>query len=585
MVFSNITNKSRYHYSYYYGTGDDRNINKAFDDCIKYITDTKTISENHVDSLIHWLTVGSSGSFLKRYCRNNDKKVLLEKIISKLNISHKNFRLLLKCVNENSDHEWISIWIKDNPKAKFSAADKRKLADIGFVNIFKDSTDITQKTFESFFSNRTFITDNFGTVTILDEVETAIESIKYSDLLDSLAEMKQLEFDQIITEHKSTMDSTKEHLNALKNNTINDIIKNSNVKITNECLTSAIANSVNSKNYNDVYILFRIIVMGNLTIDIDHLSNILNIMNFYDSSLINELIDKLDINKETINKLLGCVVSSYMHNIKTSFIKLLTLEKVINKSKIKITHTDLYKNLKIHSEEYITTVRLLKYLFELCGLDINNDVLDVSVKLNNMSLYRLCSDNNLTVNFGHLKHIILNQNYYLLTLLLDNKLILDNSVTKYCVATNHSSNQKSINTHLLHKLIKDNVFDISQEQMNYMSLNEGIYIPPNSAKYTIETWENGYNKNILEESSYQLLMFYIFDEEMFRSLDISVKDILKLKEYKMRNFFYSELFEGKSTNKKSNNDNNTDDELEPVKQVKIKKTVKVKKNKKKSPES
>ena len=544
MIFDDITVKSTYHYTYW----NKNDLLSDFKACIKNTADPKTIPQQDVKAFIKWLTSGASRCVLRQsYSDDTQRSALLKFIVSKLTIERTDLRLFFKCCVDGNDVGWIRDWVKVNPDAILTDTDKKKLAKIGFIDVFSDSTSISQSTFESFFLNDAFIKDNFGAVTLCNPHNSYNSYKNINNWQDEMNTLRKYQNYQMITEHEINTEAIIKYVKELPSNSIIKMMDNSNIKITTTCLNNYM--ELNTIDGVTGVIALRIITLGNLQINFNTIINSKLIWGFHNVAFSDMLINQTcDITKDNLVKLLDMILN---YGVSNSFYyfrlitKLILFDKLLILSDCALTHNDIYKCLYICQQNDGSLSSLITFVFEMCNLEFDEGVLDMAIKLNNLALCNACTKKDLTPNLTHVKYIILHKNIVLLDVLLDNKLTLDGSIIKYCV-------QSFQNTAPITIRIKENIFDMSEQDEYYLDMDYSscIQISKISARPFIETLECGYTQDILNGHCYnEFLMYYILDENQFKSLNITVRDVLQLTVYKAREFFYSECIENcKETN-------------------------------------
>ena len=91
-----------------------------------------------------------------------------------------------------------------------------------------------------------------------------------------------------------------------------------------------------------------------------------------------------------------------------------------------------------------------------------------------------------------------------------------------------------------------------------MEYSNCVKLTPTSARPFIESLELGYTDQILNNMTSNFLMYYILDENQFKTLNVTIHDILRMATYKERNFFYTECIDISKSSESLDEDVNTD---------------------------
>lgn len=537
---------------------------EEFDEVMDEI-DVKNISEKDIDTFIHGITLRTTSSKLYKnmsYCGPS----LTNKIINKLPITIKQFRKILKVFGGTDfSTDWIKEWIKKNPNAKLTKEDKKKIINMGCLEFSQDFSNIDQKKFESFFSNESFIKENFGPVNHVNEqTYKDYGSYKYYNCSD-IGELDSLLCDRHnnnnslnenrIVEHSSTVDAARKYVVSL-NSKIYKLLNDHGMKITDECINNFF------KISTCPYILLRILSVGTNIINNDTLT-FFSVSDFsYDKSLLRNLlsfIDKFDI----------IDIIKFLRNtsIIPDVLSLLDFTTfVLDEKGIVLSDKNLLEVCFV-GENVSDGELMLPYLIRKYNIKVTDNTLNDAIKFNFSNLYFICIDSGLLPQRHHMYTVLLNGNDGILENMIDNKLVPDRSMIQYLIEISHSCRD----------LLKNNTNDLTDDDLETLD-NVSCYTFSEECTFedflTItEQIKQGYDRNYidsLKSDKDMLIKFFCVDKENFIKVGISIDTILQLSNGRLRKLFYYEVYLKNQL---------CDVEKQLVKEEKLT-TIKVKKNKK-----
>ena len=565
---------------------------------IMYDCTIDDIPQEDIDNFINCMTIKAQKSKMN-YCFRNDEEndeyddydvegTFVTYLIDTFPITHKQFKQILKCEISHGPHEWINTWHDKHPDIKFDAIDKKHFARIGYIDAF-NSDELTQSMFENFFVFEKYIRTNFGIVTKHNEAEAELNTKKKG--LNKKSAKKKIphveepklnstdSFEQfyvkvkehtgnnnkkLIEEHGNTIEDATKYIESLPLRTINKHLSNSKIKITYKCITSSNV----SKN---PYMLLRILSISDIKMPFCDIQEYFNELIWKNETLVNSLLSFTD--EYTTDDVLNYAFCNDVANLsERSLINLCKhTQQLLNYKQLKLTDNNLLI-IACCISGYNSEL-LYYYLMKVNNKKLNDYIFDMSVKLNLTKLYFICIKNGFIPNETQIKHSISNCNEKIFESMIDNKLPVNRLLIKYMVKDSHANNS-------FYNCLIENIFDCTEEDKIFLS-RMGIRDFTNfDIEDLLNTVSNGYDLKYIKElisDELALIALFMIDSNNFINIKFPIEDIMLIESYKVRMFFFNEIYLKQS--------NKTIDcapaPLDTIKEVDVKKDIKkVKKVKK-----
>ena len=578
MAFQQIINQPRYAYYGYYG----RN-NNLFNDIINYenLVGSENVTQVDKDLLIEWYT--SQGTKSIAYQLKSEDKLLVNKyIIKNYNINKKQFLKFIKCTSYNEDKEWISDWLALNPNVQFTESEKKKIANINFVNTSIDENDITQSLFEEFFGNENFIKKNIGLVEI---EEVPRPRYHYGSSLYYVKNMF----------HESDKKSINDYLDSLNNSKIKNFL-NKGLIINENCIFNL--NSKTNFKFQElcVYYIRIICLQNNINLAFTNingssssLSNFFNIQYFDENvkieSILNYDIIEVILKNQFENKYLNTdliynSIINYFNNITgritgIEFV-LYCIKKLIyswhNVNQIKTTKNNFYsliigfnKNLYSDTQFTLNLIKFYNDIIKSFKITLDKDIMLASVKNNCEPMFLICKDKGLLFN-GLLKYAMLNNNKNIILELINNKIVPTPQDFRFLGLSTSSdiiNTLKAIHNTDLYYMDSETVLYLKNitNDLNTINTLFSIYYDDSSSK-TVKNYSNINNENfitkdydtkkiiikkIIFDKSYSKLISLIKFWDTFDYSLIDINDIISITDNYLRVFLYDKKTNLKNT--------------------------------------
>lgn len=451
----------------YYGNSVDTFIGKL-KTAINGVGGVDNVPEADLTALVLRMSNGSTRSILGY--THPSKKILLQKELMKMKITKKDFLSLLRASKKGEDTSWIDIWMNkpENKDVEFNNAEKKRLAGKGYVYINKNDKNITQATFATYFSNKSFIKMCLGTVCFHKSM-IGVNTGGFGGEDDVPSGYYKMPDGQMFIEHKETLESAKTYVDGLKNSTLSTMLDNSKLHITMKCIYK-MCEAFPARKY--VYLLRILSIMDDDAIKkldlklmdlvpeggivkCERVGYVLN------RSIAEELVKKMNITEEDIlscTRWMNNTIPTYSSDTKyyrsLTELQLAAMKKINFKMNIEQILCN-FKSTNINNTTYVDE------LFTYCGVTLTDETLDLAIRYCCHMLINRCKNRGLRLKAKHFKYAILYKHSTLLQDIIDQRLLPSKDDVQYYF-------DKSV---AVAKILIENIFDMTPEEFREVGID------------------------------------------------------------------------------------------------------------------